>query len=114
MIKWAIVAVLVAGSVGFIWTAPWKDEVDSVRATISAAASVIDRATKGDCAAVATVAGANVTSAVDSLSDRARSNTSAKDAAKRQADQIAACIRRLPRTGAGWKDLERRLRQAAG
>ena len=31
-----------------------------------------------------------------------------------QADQIAACIKRLPRTGAGWKDLERKLRQAAG
>ncbi len=69
MIKWAIVAVLVAGSVGFIWTAPWKDEVDSVRAKVSAAASVINDATKGDCAKVGTVAGDNVKAAVRDITD---------------------------------------------
>jgi hypothetical protein len=114
MIKMAVIAVLVAGSVGFIWTAPWKDEVDSVRASISSAAKVIDTATSGDCAKVAAVAGDNVKSAVNEITDTAPSDTSAKTAAKRQADQIAACIKRLPKTGAGWRDLERKLRQAAG
>ena len=42
MLKWLIVAALVAGSVGFVWTAPWKDEVDAVRAKVSAAATVLD------------------------------------------------------------------------
>ncbi len=114
MIKWAIVAVLVAGSVGFIWTAPWKDEVDSVRAKVSAAASVINDATKGDCAKVGTVAGDNVKAAVRDITDKAPSNTDAKRAAKAQADQIAACLKRLPKSGSGWTALEQQLRQAAG
>ena len=114
MIKWAIVAVLVAGSVGFIWTAPWKDEVDSVRQKIAAAAGVIDRSTGGDCAAVGDVAADNVRAAVRQINDRAPGDADARSAAKRQADQIGACIARLPRTGAGWRELERELRRAAG
>lgn len=114
MLKWLIVAVLVAGSVGFVWTAPWKDEVDSVRAKVGAAASTLDAFTKGDCAEVGKVAGDNAKAAVNEITDTAPSNTDAKSAAKRQADQIAACIKRLPKTGAGWRDLEQQLRTAAG
>lgn len=113
MIKWLIAAVLIAGSVGFVWTAPWKDEVDSARAKISAAAQTLDDFTKGDCAEVGQVAGDNAKAAVNEITDEAPSSTTAKDAAKRQADQIAACIKRLPKTGAGWRDLEERLRAAA-
>ncbi len=113
MLKWLIVAVLVAGSVGFVWTAPWKDEVDSVRAKVSTAAKTLDSFTKGDCAQVGSVASDNVKAAVNEITDTAPSNTDAKAAAKRQADQIAACIERLPKTGAGWRDLEQRLRAAA-
>jgi hypothetical protein len=114
MIKWLIVAVLVAGSVGFIWTAPWKDEVDTVRARIGASARLLDDATGGDCTAVGTVAKRNVTSAVDDITNRAGSDADARAAARRQADQIAVCIERLPAVGGGWRGLERRLRQAAG
>ena len=114
MLKWLIVAALVAGSVGFVWTAPWKDEVDAVRAKVSAAATVLDDLTKGDCADVAAVAGDNATLAVEQLVASAPQDVDAKAAARRQADQIAACIQRLPRSGAGWKNLEQQLRAAAG
>lgn len=133
MIKWVVVALLVAGTFGVLWTAPWKDDVekltndvqqkfDAARRTLG----VLDDATGGDCAAVGKAAPGNVKDAVATIADEAKRNpdatvpgisgessTKVSEVAKRQAAQIGECISRLPTTGAGWADLKAQLEQAA-
>jgi hypothetical protein len=134
VIKWIVIAVLVAGTLGIFWTAPWKDDVDrvveSTQAKIEAARrslDVLDSATGGTCSAVGTAAPDNVTQAVDAIAAEAEKNPDAKlrgvvdgvseptvrEVARKQAAEIAACLKSAPRTGAGWVDLKERLERAA-
>jgi len=133
LIKWVVIGLLVAGTFGVVWTAPWKDEVDrltgDVQQRFDAARrtlGVLDDATSGDCAAVGKAAPANVREAVETIAAEARTNPDTEvpgvsgdpagtvaEVAGRQADLIGGCIARLPRTGAGWADLRTRLEQAA-
>lgn len=134
MIKWIVIAVLVAGTFGFVWTAPWKDDVDrvvdSAQARIETARrtlDVLDSATGGNCSAVGTAAPDNVTQAVDTITAEAEKNPDAKlrgvvdgvseptvrEVARKQAAEIAACLKSAPRTGAGWVELRERLERAA-
>jgi hypothetical protein len=134
VIKWIVIAVLVAGTLGIAWSAPWKDDVDravdSVQTKIDAARrtlDVLDRASGGDCKAVGTAAPENVTQAVHAIADEAKRNPDAtlrgvvdgvtdptvREVARRQAEQIGACLKSAPRTGPGWVDLKNRLERAA-
>jgi hypothetical protein len=134
VIKWIVIAVLVAGTFGIVWSAPWKDDVeravDSVQTRIDAARrtlDVLDGATGGDCKAVGTAAPENVTQAVDVIADEAEKNPEAtlrgvvdgvtdptvREVARSQAEQIGECVKSAPRTGAGWVDLKNRLERAA-
>ncbi len=134
MIKWLVIAVLVAGTFGVIWTAPWKDDVDtlvdSAQEKISAARGtldVLDTSTGGDCKAVGTTAPENVTSAVDAIVGEVEKNPEAtfkgvvdgvsdptvREVAKTQAAQIGECLKSAPKTGAGWLDLKKKLEAAA-
>ncbi len=133
LIKWLVIAVLVAGTFGVVWTAPWKDDVehltndvqqklDTARATLG----VLDSATGGDCKKVGQTAPGNVRDAVETIAGEAKRNPKAKvpgasgqspstvgEVAKRQATQIGDCIKRFPDTGAGWVDLKNKLELAA-
>lgn len=133
MIKWLVIAVLVAGTFGVFWTAPWKDDVERVTNdvqhkldTARAALGVLDATTGGDCKKVGQTAPGNVRQAVDTIAAEAKRNPKAKvpgasgespstvgEIAKRQAAQIGDCITRFPNTGAGWVDLKTKLEQAA-
>lgn len=113
MIKWIVVALLVAGSFGVIWTAPWKDDVDRLTARAKDAVATLDQKTGGDCRQVGKNASSDVQQAVDALRSEAADDQRAKDAARRQADQIAACLKRVPDVAPSWREIERRLRSAA-
>lgn len=132
MIKWIVIAVLVAGTFGVFWTAPWKDDVERVTngvqqrlETARATLDVLDSATGGDCKKVGQTAPGNVRQAVETIAAEAKRNPNATvpgasgrspstvgEIAKRQANQIGDCIKRFPNTGAGWVDLKRQLEQA--
>lgn len=133
LIKWLVIGLLVAGTFGVVWTAPWKDDVerltddvqqrfDTARATLT----VLDDATSGACKAVGTSAPGNVRDAVETIAAEARRNPDTQvrgrsgespatvgEVAKRQATQIGDCIKRVPNTGAGWVDLKNKLELAA-
>ena len=126
VIKWIVIGLLVAGTFGVLWTAPWKDDVqqklDGARATLG----VLDSTTGGDCKKVGQAAPDNVRQAVDTIAAEAKRNPNAKvpgasgqspstvgEIAKRQANQIGDCIKRFPNTGAGWVDLKNKLESAA-
>ena len=133
LIKWIVIGLLVAGTFGVFWTAPWKDDVerltqdveqklDTARATIG----VLDSSTGGDCKKVGQTAPGNVRDAVDTIAAEAKRHPNAKvpgasggppstvgEIAKRQATQIGDCIKRFPNTGAGWVDLKNKLERAA-
>lgn len=131
MIKWIVVGLLVAGTFGVIWTAPWKDDVerltDDVQQRFSQARAtleVLDGA--GDCTRIGRPAPRDVRDAVATIAAQAKRNPNAKtlapsgqsaltarEVAGRQADRIGACIERLPKTGAGWADLQTKLELAA-
>jgi hypothetical protein len=133
VIKWIVIGLLVAGTFGVIWTAPWKDDVDRLTDQVQqkfdaarATLDVLDGATSGDCKAVGAAAPGNVTQAVETIAAEAKRNPDAPvpgisgessstvaEVAKRQAALIAECAKRLPRTGAGWVDLQKKLELAA-
>ncbi len=111
--KWIVIALLVAGSFGVIWTAPWKDDVDRLTARAKDAVATLDQKTGGDCKAVGQRASEDVRSAVAALEADAADEKGVRDAAAEQADQIADCLRRVPDVAPGWNDIERRLRSIA-
>ena len=133
MIKWLVIAVLVAGTFGIFWSAPWKDDVERVTNdvrqkldTARATLGVLDSTTGGDCKKVGQTAPGNVRQAVDTIAAEAKRNPNAEvpgasggspatvgEIAKRQATQIGDCIKRFPNTGAGWVDLKNKLESAA-
>ena len=134
LIKWLAIAVLVAGTFGIFWTAPWKDDVervtDSVQSTITKAKDtlgVLDSATGGNCKKVGQAAPANVTTAVETLAAEAEKspdarlrgvidgveNPTLREVAEAQAKLIGDCLKSAPNTGAGWKDLQQKLQVAA-
>lgn len=133
MIKWLVIAVLVAGTFGVFWTAPWKHSVDRLTQdveqkldTARATLGVLDSTTGGDCTKVGQTAPGNVRDAVETIAAEAKRNPKAKvpgasgqspstvgEIAKRQAAVIGDCIKRFPNTGAGWVDLKNKLERAA-
>lgn len=134
LIKWLVIAVLIAGTFGVFWTAPWKDDVervtDSVQSTLTKAKEtlgVLDSATGGNCKKVGQAAPASVTSAVETLADAAQETPDARlrgtfdgvkdpklrDVAAAQAELIGTCLKSAPNTGAGWRDLQQKLQAAA-
>ena len=133
MIKWIVIGLLVAGTFGVIWTAPWKDDVeritDDVQQRVSdarATLAVLNDAGGSDCARVGRPAPTDVRQAVATIAAEAERNPDGKtlapsgqsaltvrEVAGRQADRIGACIKRLPKTGAGWADLQTKLELAA-
>ena len=133
LIKWLVIAILVAGTFGVFWTAPWKDNVDRLTQDVEqelgaarATLAVLDSSTGGDCKKVGQAAPGNVRQAVDTIAAETKRNPSAKvpgasgespstvgEIAKRQAKQIGDCIKRFPNTGAGWVDLKNKLERAA-
>jgi hypothetical protein len=132
VIKWLVIAVLVAGTFGVFWTAPWKSNVDRLTqdveqklGTARTTMGVLDSSTGGDCKKVGQTAPGNVRDAVETIAAEAKRNPKAKvpgasgqspstvgDIAKRQAAVIGDCIKRFPNTGAGWVDLKNKLEQA--
>lgn len=133
MIKWIVIGLLVAGTFGVIWTAPWKDDVERLTDDVQqkfrdarATLTVLNDATSGDCAKVGQPAPGDVREAVETIAAEAKRNPNAKtlapsgqsaltvrEVATRQAQQIGDCIKRLPKTGAGWADLRKKLELAA-
>ena len=133
MIKWLVIGLLVAGTFGVVWTAPWKDDVeritDDVQQKVSdarATLAVLDGAGAADCARIGRPAPRDVREAVATIAAEARRDPNAKtldpsgqsalttrELAAHQADRIDACIKRLPTTGAGWADLQDKLELAA-
>lgn len=133
MIKWIVIGLLVAGTFGVIWTAPWKDDVerltDDVQQKVSdarATLGVLNDLTNGDCTKISRPASGDVRDAVETIAAQAKRNPNAKtlapsgqaaltarEVATRQADQIGECIERIPKTGAGWADLQKKLELAA-
>lgn len=131
--KWIVIGLLVAGTFGVIWTAPWKDDVerltDDVQQRFSqarATLAVLDGAASGDCSRVGRPAPSDVRDAVEMIAAQAKRNPDAKtlapsgqsattvrEVATRQAEQIDRCIQTLPRVGAGWADLRNTLESAA-
>jgi hypothetical protein len=126
-----VLGLMVAGTFGVVWTAPWKDDVerltDSASDTIQRARltfGVLDEATGGDCSRVGKAAPDAVREAVEAISDQLAANPDAevdgasgmtvRDVARRQAQLIAKCIAAAPRTGPGWTDLKRRLERGSG
>ena len=133
MIKWAVIGILLAGTFGIFWSAPWKDDVERITTDVQkkidaarATLGVLDTATGGDCKQVGKSAPGNVREAVDTLAAEAKRNPDAQvpglsgeapstvgEVAKRQATQIGECLKRFPKSGAGWVDLKNQLETAA-
>jgi hypothetical protein len=117
-----VIALLVAGTFGFIWTAPWKDDVDrltgDVRERVGAAIDTLG-VQADDCSAVTRAPTARERAAVDTLvrqleeSPNARTGSgdasSVRDAAARKADAIGDCLRNVTARGTGWADLQGKL-----
>jgi len=114
VIKWIVIALLVAGSFGVIWTAPWKDDVDRLTTRAKDAVATLDQKTRGDCRQVGQNATRDVRNAVDALRAEAADDEDVRDAARKQADQIAECMKRIPNVAPSWREIEQRLRAAAG
>ncbi len=126
MIKWIVIGLLVAGTFGVIWSAPWKDDVARLTDDVQQRLGVLDEATGGDCSKVGRAVPGDVRAAGETIAAEARRNPDATvpglsgqspstvgQVARRQASQIGECIKRLPRSGAGWADLQKRLEVAA-
>ncbi len=130
LIKWLVLALLVAGTFGVVWTAPWKDDVErltgSARDTVDAARrtlGALDGATGGECSTVGRAAPARTRAAAEVLAAQAQatpdaradesSDATIRDVARRHAEQIGRCLERVTQAGPGWEDLQRRLERAA-
>ncbi len=113
MIKWILVALLVAGSFGVIWTAPWKDDVDRATDRVKGALSTLDRDTDRKCSDYGKQVPQSVKDAVAEVERDGVRDTDLADKARRQADGIAECVKQLPALAPQWGDIERRLRRAA-
>ncbi len=110
MIKWLIIALLVAGSFGVIWTAPWKDDVDRARDRVSAALSTLDDTTKGECSSFGRQVPQSVRDAVAEIEKEGVDGSDLSGRAREQADAIGACVRQVPNLAPEWSDIEQRLR----
>lgn len=113
MIRLAIVVVLVLGSFGILWTAPWKDDVDRARERVTDALSTLDQKTGGECSAYGRQVPDAVSEAVDRIAEDGAGDAGLADRARQQADAIAACMRQVPSLAPSWGDVERRLRSVA-
>ncbi len=113
MIKWIIIGLLVAGSFGVIWTAPWKDDVDRATDRVRGALSTLDQNTNRKCSDYGRQVPQSVKDAVAEVEREGARDAELADRARRQADGIAECVRQLPALAPEWGDIERRLRGAS-
>lgn len=117
-----MIGVLVAGTFGVLWTAPWKDDVErltgDVRERVGDAVETLG-VRANDCNAVTRPPTAAERAAVDTLVRQLRENpdartgsgdaASVRDAAARKAGDIGDCLRNITVRGAGWGDLQGKL-----
>ncbi len=117
-----MIALLVAGTFGVVWTAPWKDDVErltgDVRARVSNAVDTLG-VRADDCNAVTRAPTAEERAAVDTLVRQLRENpdartgsgdaASVRDTAARKAKDIGDCLRNITARGTGWGDLQGKL-----
>lgn len=118
MLKWIVIAVLVMGTFGIVWSAPWKDDVERLtadaRARVEQALTTVDRfGLDENCARVAQPAPAVVKKAVAAIRANARQSEDVRAAARAQADAVAACFTQVKSVGAGWRRVEKDLRAAS-
>ncbi len=114
MIKWIVIALLVAGSFGIIWTAPWKDDVDRLRQRVDDAFSTVDQKTSKACSDYGRQVPQAVKDAVAEIERDGGGDAELRSRARGQADAIAKCVRQVPNLAPSWGDIESRLRSAAG
>ena len=126
MIKWLVLAVLVAGTFGVVWTAPWKDDVE--RLTGDAAdrlgqtfSTLGLRADRNVCDAVTRPPDADDVAAVALIVAELRAHPDARllndgadgvtvrDIARQRSADIGGCLSTATVRGAGWSDLKRRI-----
>jgi len=129
VIKWLVIGVLVAGTFGVVWTAPWKNNVDTLRKDVTeqlggAWGALGLRADNGACDALARPPDASDRAAFDFVLEQLRKNPDAKlfkivaasqptttvrEFAHGAAGELAGCFAKVPRRAKGWDDLKRRL-----
>lgn len=128
LIKWLVIALLVAGTFGFIWTAPWKDDVEQVSADVQhrlgeTFSTIGLRADTDTCAAATRPPDADERAGVDLIIQELRRNpdavlgqdggdTTVRDIAEDRARNIGGCLGQVAGRGKGWADLKRRLDEA--
>jgi hypothetical protein len=117
-----VIVLLVAGTFGVVWTAPWKDDVErltgDVRERVSNAVDTLG-VRADDCTAVTRAPTSEERAAVDTLVRQLRENpdarigsgeaASVRDTAARKADDIGDCLRNITVRGTGWGDLQGKL-----
>jgi len=125
LIKWLVIALLVAGTFGFVWTAPWKDEVEQVSADVQhrlgeTFSTIGLRADNNTCGAATRSPDADERAAVDLILGELRRNPDAvlgqdggdptvREIAEDRARNIGGCLSKVTVRGKGWDDLKRRL-----
>jgi hypothetical protein len=125
VIKWIVIALLVAGTFGFVWTAPWKDDVERLTGDVAdrlgeTFSTIGLRADNNTCEAATRPPDADERAAVDLVLNELRSNpdaqlandggdTTVRDIATERAHDIGGCLSKVTVRGKGWDDLKRRL-----
>lgn len=121
-----MIALLVAGTFGVVWTAPWKDDVQGLTGDVAdrlgETFSIIGLRDENDtCEAATRPPGADERAAVGLVIDELRSNPTAKldggpttvrDIAEQRAGDIGGCLSKVTVRGVGWDDLKRQLDEA--
>jgi hypothetical protein len=124
LIKWLVIAILVAGTFGVVWTAPWKDDVEVLTEDVSrrvdeVVSAVGLRADDGSCDALRRPPSAAATEGIVFLAERLRDDPDAvlfsesrptvREWAESEADEIAGCFAEVSDRAPGWDALKRRL-----
>lgn len=127
MIRLVVAAVLVAGTFGIVWTAPWKDDADRLTDQVSRRlgatwATIGLRADRNVCDAVTRPPEPDEVAAVAFVIAELRAHPNARllqdggsravtvrDVASQRSRDIAGCLSTASVRGAGWVDLQRRL-----
>jgi hypothetical protein len=125
LIKWIVIALLVAGTFGVVWTAPWKDDVEQVAADVQdrlgeTFSTIGLRTDDNTCGAATRSPDAAERAAVDFILGELRRNPDAvlrsdggdatlRDFAENTSREIGGCLSKVTVRGKGWNDLKRRL-----
>lgn len=124
-----MIALLVAGTFGVVWTAPWKDDVDTLRTDVTeqlgrAWGALGLRADNGTCDALERPPTASDRAAFDFILEQLRKSpdaelsklvspsqpsTTVREFAQGASTEIAGCFAKVPGRAKGWDGLNRRL-----